>query len=234
MWSVVIRIVIQRPGNVAKRAPIACHGLVRTLACVIQRLTWSKRVAGPGQDNRVRHPSFGRPELPATDSIQFARDWWDGRQRLDPNARCSIYSPELASSLVLRLLAQWTFRCFRPNVGRDASAPIRHHFRFFLGDERVILSSLRKAGDSCSFEIALINAISSCLSMVLSWKMFLLVCLMYFNFQYNPVISSKPRAGSYVPIIDGKKDLSNRKSNTELGKVIQIFSIQAAFPLVSW
>jgi len=64
--------------------------------------------------------------------------------------------------------------------------------------------------------------------------MFLLVCLMYFNFQYNPVISSKPRAGSYVPIIDGKKDLSNRKSNTELGKVIQIFSIQAAFPLVSW
>jgi hypothetical protein len=38
---------------------------------------------------------------------------------------------------------------------------------YFLRDDRANLSSLRRAGESCRMEIALIKANSSCLSMVL-------------------------------------------------------------------
>jgi hypothetical protein len=52
---------------------------------------------------------------------------------------------------------------------------------FFLRDERDILSSLRRAGESWSVEIALIKANSSCLTMILrqglSEKIFVLFLL---------------------------------------------------------
>jgi hypothetical protein len=41
------------------------------------------------------------------------------------------------------------------------------HTTVFYRDERVVLSSLRRAGESCNIEIAFIKVNSSCLSMIL-------------------------------------------------------------------
>ena len=41
---------------------------VRTHGCGLERPTWLKRGDGTNQYSRVRHPSLGRPELPAADS----------------------------------------------------------------------------------------------------------------------------------------------------------------------
>ena len=74
-------------------------------------------------------------------------------------------SPELASSLVLRLPASWPYSLWGalaspPDVVLRLSAGTNGFF--FLRD-RAILSSLRMAGESCRVEIVL-KASSSCLS----------------------------------------------------------------------
>jgi len=77
----------------------------------------------------------------------------------------SIKSPELASSLALRLLAScWEALAPLPDVVLRLPAGTAGFF--FLRD-MASLNSLRRVGDSCKVEIALIKANSSCLSMML-------------------------------------------------------------------
>ena len=79
----------------------------------------------------------------------------------------SVESPELASSLAFRLLDAWrTLGGFGPTSECGVAAPGRHH-RLFYRDNRAVLSSLRRAGESCKVEIAFIKSNSSCLSMML-------------------------------------------------------------------
>ena len=81
-------------------------------------------------------------------------------------------SPELASVVALRLPAsclngRWEDMDPPPGVMLRLPRGTTGFFFFFFLRDKAILSFLRNAGKSCSLEIALIKANSSCLRMVL-------------------------------------------------------------------
>ena len=76
----------------------------------------------------------------------------------------------LASSLALRLPACWLgghWEALGPPLGTMLLLSADTTIFFFFCNERAILSSLRRAGESCNVEKAFIKANTSCLRMVL-------------------------------------------------------------------